>query len=489
LNRDLQQDLMRVRMVPLGRLAERLHRTVRQVAKELGKRASLDIRGAQVELDRSVLERITAPLEHMLRNAVTHGIEMPEVRGAAGKPPVGDIRLELSQEGNEVVLALADDGAGLDTARILERARSLGLPGAEGNPTPAQVADYIFLPGFSTAGEVTELAGRGVGMDVVRNEVASLGGRVEISSEPGRGTRITIFLPLTLAVTQAVLVKSGGRTYAVATVMVEHVLQLRAADLERLGAEEAPSVERQGRRYPFHVLAALLGVSAGQGGNQRGNQRDDQRPGPALFVRSGADSVAVQVDEILSSSQEIVVKAIGPHIARMPGIAGATVLGSGEIVLILNPVQLAARRAAAAQAPAKAPEPAPAEPAAPPLVMVVDDSLTVRKITGRLLERSGYRVVTARDGVEALELLQETQPVAMLVDIEMPRMDGFELARNVRAEPRLATIPLVMITSRIAEKHRDHALDLGIDHYLGKPYQEQELLALIAQFAQRRAAA
>jgi chemosensory pili system protein ChpA (sensor histidine kinase/response regulator) len=479
LNRDLQQDLMRVRMVPLARLAERLHRVVRQGAKELGKRASLDIRGAQVELDRSVLERITAPIEHMLRNSVTHGIETPEVRAAAGKPPIGEIRLDVSQEGNEVVLILADDGAGLDVARVLARARALGLPGASGNPGAAEIADYIFLPGFSTAEQVTELSGRGVGMDVVRNEVASLGGRVELSYEAGRGTRFSIFLPLTLAVTQAVLVKSGARTYAVPTVMVEHVMQMRAGDLEKM--RDSATLEWQGRRYPFHPLTTLLGLPRHESAG---------RPGPALFVRSGANYVAIHVDEILSSSQEIVVKSIGPHIARIPGIAGATVLGSGDIVLILNPVQLAARGAESGTQ-REAPEPAevPAAPA-PALVMVVDDSLTVRKITGRLLERQGYRVVTARDGVEALELLQELAPAAMLVDIEMPRMDGFDLTRNVRGNPRLAGVPIVMITSRTADKHRDYAREIGVDHYLGKPYQEEELLGVIARLAaEGRAAA
>jgi chemosensory pili system protein ChpA (sensor histidine kinase/response regulator) len=477
LNRDMQQDLMRVRMVPFASLAERLHRIVRQSAKELGRRASLDLRGAQVELDRSVLERITAPLEHMLRNAVAHGIEPPQRRTDAGKPAIGEIRLDVSQEGNEVVLVLADDGAGLDFERALARAREMGLPGASDNPSRAEIADYIFLPGFSTAAEVSELSGRGVGMDVVRNEVASLGGRVDVGSEPGKGTRFAIHLPLTLAVTQAVLVKSGGRTYAIPTVMVQRVMQMPKAELERLrGPGDARSrdggeaLEWQGRRYRFHELAALLGVPC--------PEADGARPGPALFVGSGAHSVAVHVDEIVSSGEEIVVKAVGPHIGRIAGITGATVLGSGDIVLILNPVQLALREE---RPPAPPAEPAPAAPV-PPLVLVVDDSLTVRKITGRLLERQGYRVATARDGVEALELLQDTVPAAMLVDVEMPRMDGFDLTRNVRGDARLAAVPIIMITSRTADKHRQYAREIGVDHYLGKPFREDELLERIARF-------
>jgi chemosensory pili system protein ChpA (sensor histidine kinase/response regulator) len=194
-------------------------------------------------------------------------------------------------------------------------------------------------------------------------------------------------------------------------------------------------------------------------------------------VGSGAHSIAVHVDEIVSSSEEIVVKSVGPHIARIPGITGATVLGSGDIVLILNPVQRALREAL----PPAVPAPAPAEPVRP-LVLVVDDSLTVRKITGRLLERQGYRVATARDGVEALEQLQETVPAAMLVDVEMPRMDGFDLTRNVRGDPRLAAVPIIMITSRTADKHQQYAREIGVDHYLGKPFREDELVERIAHF-------
>jgi chemosensory pili system protein ChpA (sensor histidine kinase/response regulator) len=254
-------------------------------------------------------------------------------------------------------------------------------------------------------------------------------------------------------------------------------MQMPKAELERLrGPGDARSrdggeaLEWQGRRYRFHELAALLGVPC--------PEADGARPGPALFVGSGAHSVAVHVDEIVSSGEEIVVKAVGPHIGRIAGITGATVLGSGDIVLILNPVQLALREK---RPPAPPAEPAPAAPV-PPLVLVVDDSLTVRKITGRLLERQGYRVATARDGVEALELLQDTVPAAMLVDVEMPRMDGFDLTRNVRGDARLAAVPIIMITSRTADKHRQYAREIGVDHYLGKPFREDELLERIARF-------
>lgn len=478
LNRDLQQGLMRVRMVPFGSLQERLYRIVRQTAKEVGKRANLDIKGVQVELDRSVLERITAPFEHLLRNAVTHGIESPEKRRAAGKPEVGEIRLELRQEGNEVQLTLSDDGGGLDIERIREKAIEKGLMGPRVTLSEAEIADFIFQSGFSTAEKVSQVAGRGVGMDVVRSEVAALGGRVELAFTRGQGTRFAIYLPLTLAVTQAVLVRAGNKSYAIPAVMVEQVQQLRQ---EQLGnAYATRQIEWHDRRYPFHYLQHLLGTTDAAA--------EQKRFSPTLYLRSGSNAIALHVDEMVGSNQEIVVKSIGPQLQRIAGITGATVLGTGEIVLILNPVQLALKEAIAVPgATREAPKPAAA--AVQPTIMVVDDSLTVRKVTGRLLERQGYLVVTARDGVEAMEKLQELIPDVMLVDIEMPRMDGFDLTRNVRADKRLAGVPIIMITSRTADKHQKYAREIGVSNFLGKPYQEDDLLEKIAGFLKDRRAA
>ena len=478
LNRDLQQDLMRVRMVPFGSLQERLYRIVRQTAKEVGKRANLEIKGVQVELDRSVLERITGPFEHLLRNAVTHGIERPEARRAAGKPEIGEIRLELKQEGNEVQLALSDDGAGLNIERIREKAIEKGLMEANATLSESEIADFIFHAGFSTAEEISQVAGRGVGMDVVRNEVAALGGRVEMRFTRGQGTRFAIYLPLTLAVTQTVLVRAGTKTYAIPSVMVEQVLQLRQEQL--VAAYSSGQTQWQDRHYPFHYLPHLLGMSDAVA--------EQKRFSPTLYLRSGTNSIALHVDDMVGSNQEIVVKSIGPQLQRIAGITGATVLGTGEIVLILNPVQLALKEVAVRPAIVhEAPKPQAA--ATQPTVMVVDDSLTVRKVTGRLLERQGYLVVTARDGVEAMEKLQELVPDVMLVDIEMPRMDGFDLTRNVRADARLARVPIIMITSRTADKHQNYAREIGVSHFLGKPYQEDDLLEKISGFLKERRAA
>ncbi len=476
LNRELQQGLMRIRMVPIGSISERLHRIVRQTAKDLDKRATLIIEGENVELDRSVLEKMTAPFEHLLRNAVAHGIEPTAVRAAASKPEVGTIELKARQEGNEVVLVIRDDGGGIDLDRVRAKAIALGLAAPNEDIPPARLTEMIFQPGFSTAENVTQVAGRGVGMDVVRSEIAGLGGRIEVASDKGQGTTFTIYLPLTLAVTQVVIVRAGERLYALPSSMVEQVQELKPAALAEV--YQAGRVEWLGNTYPLHYLPRLLGDDAAT---------PEAKPYTSvMLLRSGSQRAAIHVDS-LQGNQEVVVKNIGPQLARVSGISGATVLGTGQIVLIINPVQLAHREAPHATGMPTMPA-AVVEPVSAPLIMVVDDSLTVRKITGRLLSKEGYQVVTAKDGVDALQQLQTTLPAVMLVDIEMPRMDGFELTKNVRGDARTAHIPIIMITSRTAEKHRNYAMELGVNVYLGKPYQEDELLGHIARFVGRAAA-
>ena len=472
LSRELSQRMMGVRMMPFESLAERLHRVVRQAAKDSGKRANLDIRHGQTELDRSVLDKMAGPLEHLLRNSVAHGLEDSATRAAAGKQAIGQITLSLAQEGNEIVVAIADDGAGLNFERIRRHGVEKGLIEPDTEADEATLTQLILQPGFSTADELTALAGRGVGLDVVKSETTSLGGRIEVTSITGRGATFRIYLPLTLAVTQAVMVTAGNRRYAIPSSMIEQATEHKpdaAAQIRNKG-----SIEWLGNRYPYHYLPRLLG--------ETGATPPPARRHWILLIKGGTERVALEVDS-LTGNQEVVVKAVGPQLARVPGLAGATVLGNGEVALIINPVALAARAVERTSIPLSM-ESAPAEvqaPAAAAAVMVVDDSLTVRTISGRLLARHGYHVLTAKDGVDALEQLGEVIPDVMLLDIEMPRMDGFDLARNIRADKRLRHIPIIMITSRTADKHRQRAAEIGVDHYLGKPYDEEELLARIRE--------
>jgi len=488
LTRDMQDDLLRTRMVEFESLSDRLYRVARQAAKELHKQVRLDIVGGSIEVDRGVLERMAGAFEHLLRNCVAHGIEAPADRERAGKDASGQITVAVGHEGNEVAVEFRDDGAGLNLARIRERGVSLGLIAADAQPSEGELANLIFTPGFSTASSVSELAGRGIGMDVVRSEVNALGGRIETASAAGQGTSFRLVLPLTTAVTQVVMVRAGAVTVAIPATLIDIVRRVPAAEVERAYAT-GQFADAGGQAITFFWLGALL----------QGSGRSAEPAGRNLsvvIVKSAAQRVALHVDEVVGN-QEVVVKNLGSQLARLPGLAGVTLLASGAPALIYNPVALAtlygagareAMRLAAVEQPVVPQQVVTPAVAQAPLVLVVDDSLTVRRVTQRLLVREGYRVTTAKDGLDALEKLADELPVVVLSDIEMPRMDGFDLVRNLRADPRLAELPVIMITSRIAQKHREHAAELGVDHYLGKPYSEDDLVGLVARYAASAAA-
>ncbi len=484
--RELQRDLLRTRMLEFEGISERLYRVVRQTSKETGKQVRLDIEGGRIEMDRAVLDRMTPAFEHLLRNGVVHGIETPEDRLLSGKPESGVITVRLRQEGNDVSVEFEDDGAGLDLNAIRQRAEALGLiePGAWQDD--AALANLIFLPGFSTASVVTELAGRGIGMDVVRSEVIALGGRIETRHQPGRSTAFKLVLPLTTAVTQVVMLRIGSLTVGVPASVVE--LVRRTSTSELAAAYASGAVAFAGESVPFFWAGALLqGAHTGGPASESAGEAAGKNI-PVVVFRSAGQRVALHVNEVLGN-QEVVVKNLGTQLSRLPGLSGITLLASGAVALIYNPVALAAVYGESARqamqdelrnAPTSAQRLAP--PLAP-LVLVVDDSITVRRVTQRLLLREGYRVALAADGLQALERLQEERPAVVLSDIEMPRMDGFDLVRNIRTDAALAGLPVVMITSRIAEKHREHARELGVDHYLGKPYVDEELLDLVRRYS------
>lgn len=467
MNRELQQGLMSVRMLPFATIAERLQRIVRQTARELDKRVELHIAGEGIEIDRGVLDKIGAPLEHLLRNAVAHGLETTDTRIQLGKPEIGQIKLNISVENDEITLVITDDGAGVNIAKVKEKAIARGMFNDTQMITDDALMAVIFEPGFSTAETVSQIAGRGVGLDAVRSDIASLGGRIDVSNVAGLGAMFNIYLPVTLSVAQVVMARVGQKIFAIPSVMVEQVQKLKPVDLTH--AYLAHKVEWATRDYPLHYLAKLIGDV------EHVAQQHDYTP--VLLLRSGTYRSAVHVDEILGN-QEVVMKQMGTQLSRVPGMIGATVLGDGAIVLVINPVQLANREALQVGA-VNVSTIAPEVEKVKPLALVVDDSLTMRKVLSRLLEREGFEVVTANDGMDAVQKLQSVNPTIILTDIEMPRMDGFEFARHVRDNTATANTPLIIISSRTAEKHRNVATELGVNAFLGKPVQDEELITQV----------
>ena len=479
INTELQEGLMRTRMVPFERMLPRLKRIVRQVAEELNKDVAFVVGNAEGEMDRNVLERMAAPLEHMLRNAVDHGLESAEVRLAAGKPAQGQISLDLSREGGDIVFDIRDDGAGVPLEAVRKKAIKRGMLAPEAEISDRDVLQFILQPGFSTAEKITQISGRGVGMDVVHEEVRQLGGSMSIDSVPGQGVHFRIRLPFTVSVNRALMVQCGEDQYAIPLNTIEGIVRVLPNDLEAHFRIDPPRYQYGGQTYELCYLGELLKTAP------RPKLLGQNLPLPVLLVHYNDRRIAVLVDT-MAGTREIVVKSLGTQFAAVQGVSGATILGDGRVVLILDLLApIRAMQARVAQPPTL-PE-IDSEPHKPLLVMVVDDSVTVRKVTSRLLERHGMNVLTAKDGVDAMLLLEEHMPDLMLLDIEMPRMDGFEVATQVRNDERLQHLPIIMITSRTGQKHRDRAMAIGVNDYLGKPYQESVLLESIAHWSKKHA--
>lgn len=475
-NRDLQQHLSLTRMVPFSRVVPRLRRIVRQTSSELGKPVELTLNNIEGELDRSVLERVIPPLEHLIRNAIDHGIEVPQERERTGKPGTGQVSITFAREAGDVVIKVADDGRGLDLEAIRRKAQSLGLLGSGTAVDDRDLAQLIFHPGFSTATDVSQISGRGIGMDVVDSELRQLGGSVTPLSRRGLGVEFTLRLPFTISVNRAVLMKAGRERYGTLVNSVAGVVRLDEEQLEQLAQHPEAGFEYRGETYRVCPLEELVGGVELPAVPIAGKAA-------MVLTKDAREPVAVLVDA-LEPSQEVVVKSLGPQFGKVRGLAGATALGDGQVIPILDLdalVDYAVPRLSGSGAPAHLSVTALDAMETTFTILVVDDSVTMRKATARLLERHGYKVITARDGVEAMQFLLELTPDLMLLDIEMPRMDGFEVARQVRASARLAKLPIIMITSRSGDKHRNKAMALGVDHYLGKPYQEDNLLAVIAE--------
>jgi chemosensory pili system protein ChpA (sensor histidine kinase/response regulator) len=424
-------------------------------------------------MDRQVLESMLPPFEHLLRNAVAHGIEKPGVRQQRGKPEAGQVLLKIRREGSEVLIEVGDDGGGLDLAAIRRKAYEKGLLAENQRITDEQAVELILQPGFSTASELTQAAGRGVGMDVVDNEIKKLGGSMRIETRTGEGTRFLIRLPYTLAITHALIVNVGDETFALPLPTVEGITRLSRDKILKHLTDDEPKLDYGGIGYRIQHLGSLVGAGPSA-------LPDDENAVSLVLIRAGDNSTALLMDS-LEGSREIVVKTLGPHIASVPGVTGATILGDGRVIMILDPGTLvrAHRPADVARA---APRP---EPVTQLTALVVDDSITMRRVTQRLLERRGAKVHTARDGLDAITVLQEHNVDVILLDIEMPRMDGYQFATHVRNDPKLKHLPIIMITSRSGEKHRAKAIEIGVNDYLSKPYQESQLIAAIGALVGR----
>jgi len=473
---ELQEGLMRTRMVPFSTHSPRLRRLIRQTSSEVDKDVELVIVGENDEMDRSVLDRVLPAIEHMLRNSVDHGLETRAERKKTDKKKTGTILIDIKREGTEVVIRISDDGKGINLEAIREKARERGLMKSDTDFTDKEVLRFILESGFSTAEKVTQLSGRGVGMDVVNSEVKQLGGNLQIDTVEGKGTKFTVRLPLTLSVNKALLVHVGEDVYAIPLSSIDGVVRATHEELEEFYNSNEPRYQYGGNTYRFMHLGTQLNL----------NQPILPGPGgklPVLLARAGDHRIALQV-EALMGSREIVVKSVGPQISTVRAISGATILSDGSVALILDVGALVYMDVAKSILQSDDAEVEVVEKAVdkgPITVMVVDDSITVRKVTTRLLERNNMQVMTAKDGVDAVAVLQEQIPDIFLLDIEMPRMDGYELATHIRNDNVLKHIPIIMITSRTGDKHRQRAMDIGVNRYLGKPFQEADLLKNIKE--------
>ena len=469
---DLQEGLMRTRMVRFGGLSSRLRRVARQVSRELGKEVEVIIKGDNSEVDRTVLDRIIAPLEHMLRNAVAHGIETPAARIAQGKKEAGTISIDVDRQGTDVLIIVKDDGAGIDVNKVREKAIKQGFMTETTELSDHDALQFILQSGFSTADEVSQVAGRGVGMDVVDSEIKQLGGVLDIDTTQGKGTTFTIRLPLTLAINQALLVSTVEDVFAIPLASIEGVVRITGLELQRFYDSDNSHYEFNGIEYELRHLGGMLT------GN-KGDYSKQLQLFPVLLVHVGDQHFALHVDDLIGR-REIVVKPVGMQIGAVRGIAGATILADGRVVLILEMSALVVADSLFKEHLPLVEEIEEEVVASDKTtIMVVDDSITIRKVTERMLTRYGIEVILAKDGVDATSQLQENIPDLMLLDIEMPRMDGFEVASFVRNDERLKDLPIIMITSRTGSKHKEKAMDIGVNQYLGKPFQEDDLVANI----------
>lgn len=469
---DMQEKLTGMRMVEFGTMSTRLHRAVRVTCDEVNKKAEVLIENESLELDTQVLDSLIEPLLHVLRNAVVHGIEDPDTRRLLGKPEKGKIRVRIANEETHIALTVSDDGRGIVTSALKEKAVLSGaMTRAQADTlTEEELLQLVFLPGLTTAEKLSLSAGRGVGMSIVKESIESHQGTVAIRSEPQEGTRITLRVPLALAVTNVLLVKCAAQVFALPLKLIKNISETNSADISGLANERIVGIG--GEEFEMLELADHIGRP------RFGEPLPENIP--TLLIETTDKACALTVDEILRS-EEIVIKSLGKPLENLKGLLGAAMLANGDVVPILDLPYLLMNKMFT-KIPAAA---AVAEKPVEINVLIVDDSPSVRHMTSKVIAGAGWNVTTAKDGLEALDVLQTSRrlPDVILTDVEMPRMDGYEFVSALKRTEDFAAIPVIMITSRAAEKHRQKAVDIGVDEYLPKPYDDQVLLDLIKNFA------
>ena len=463
----LQEGLLRTRMIPFASVVPRFRHLTRQTSRQLERNVRIVVTGDHVEVDRKILDQMSSSFEHMIRNSIVHGLEGSDERISAGKPEEGVITIQMGQDGNDIVINFSDDGRGIDKIEIAEKARSRGLLSAGQEMNDEDLMRILTTPGVSTSQEITQLSGRGVGMDVVADMIRELGGSITVSSEEGKGTVFALRVPVTLAISHALLVYAGEQMFALPARLIYNVLRIPYADILEGDSAADAYITYNDQKLPVLNLAQRLGLPF---------FKSDDTVAKVVVVRAGIREIALLVESI-SDTREIVVKPLNEMLSEIPGVGGVTMLGDGSIVLILDVPGLWQNRNLDVQEDSF--QSSVSQQSESTTVMVVDDSMTVRNVMGRDLQNNGYEVILAKDGVDAIEQLRHTVPDILLVDLEMPRMDGFELTTRVRSDDRLKDIPVLIITSRSGARHRDQAMGLGASGYMSKPYRLDELVGSI----------
>ena len=478
---DLQERTMRARMVPVATVTDQLHRSVRDLARAQGKQVRWEVRGGETELDRSVLKQLADPLLHMVRNAVDHGVERPEERAAAGKPEQATISLHAMQLGSDVIVAVSDDGRGIDVGRVREQATRGGADDVS-SLSDEETVYAIFRSGLSTASFISDVSGRGVGLDVVRASIDAVRGRIEVHSEPGAGCEFRIIVPITLAVLPCVLIDAGGQRYAIP---MHSVLLAQISSPATEAHAEGRAVAWVGEQpVPVSSLSATLGT----GTQETAGDAEDSPRGPVVVLAGVTRTHAFRVEALLGR-RDVVVKGLGRLLPRLAVLAGASVEPDGSILLVLDAPGLIDRARLARAAARVAPE-ADQSGKTPPrrgTILVVDDALTVRELERSILERAGYEVRTAGNGIEAMAQLAEQPVDLVLTDVEMPRMDGFALTEAIRAHPGLTNVPVLILSSRASEEDRRRGLEVGADGYIVKSaFDETKLVGAVERLLGRQ---